>query len=83
MKFVFSNHALEQMHLRHITKSIVEKALVNPLEIIESDGKKIFHSIVLMENKKYLIRIFVNHKKTPNVIITVYKTSKISKYYET
>jgi hypothetical protein len=30
--------------------------------------------------KKYLIRIFINDKKNPKLIITVYKTSKIKKY---
>jgi hypothetical protein len=29
-----------------------------------------------------LIRIFVNINKTPALIVTVYRTSKIEKYYE-
>jgi len=28
----------------------------------------------------YLYRVFINHKKEPNLIITFYRTSKIKKY---
>lgn len=82
MKFVFSNHALTQMKLRQITKSMVEKILEKPEQIIKENGHKVYQSVVLIEKKKYLIRIFVSHKKSPHVIITVYRTSKINKYYE-
>ena len=76
MSFEFSKHALEQMELRDITKRTVEKILAHPLQIKEEDEKKVYQSIV----KNYLIRIFVNDKKKPKMIITVYKTSKIKKY---
>ena len=80
MNYVFTKHALEQMELRKIPKSIVEKILANPGQIKNEERKKVYQSIV--EKGNYLIRIFVNHKKNPKVIVTVYKTSKISKYYE-
>ena len=41
---------------------------------------KVYQSIV--EDGNYLIRIFVNNKQNPKVVITIYKTSKIKKYYE-
>lgn len=80
MAFVFSKHAFEQMELRKIPKSIVEKILANPGQIRKEEGNKVYQSII--EDGNYLIRIFVNHKQNPNVVITVYKTSKIKKYYE-
>ena len=82
MKFIFSNHALEQMQLRQISRIMVEKILDNPQQVIKENGTKIYQTIVSMEEKKYLIRIFVNYMKKPNVVITVYRTSKITKYYE-
>jgi hypothetical protein len=78
MDFEFSKHALEQMELRGISKDIVKKILVKPEQIRNEDGNKVYQSMV----KEYLIRIFVNEKKNPKLIITVYKTSKIKKYYE-
>ena len=80
MNFEFSKHALEQMELRKISKNVVEKILSKPEQIKDEEGKKVYQSIA--ENGKYLIRIFVNDKKNPNLVITVYKTSKIRKYYE-
>lgn len=82
MKFNFSKHALEQMQWRQISATIVNKVLKNPGETIKENGKTIYQSVALIEGKKYLIRIFVNSHKDPNLVITVYRTSKISKYYE-
>lgn len=68
------------MELRKIPKKVVEKILTKPGQIKDEGDKKVYQSI--SENGKYLIRIFVNDKKNPNLVITVYKTSKIRKYYE-
>lgn len=59
MSFIFSKHALEQMELRSISKNTVEKILSNPEQIREEHGRKVYQSIV--EDGRYLIRIFVNH----------------------
>ena len=80
LDFKFSKHALEQMELRGIFKETVRKVLLTPDHIKTEDGKKVYQSI--LEDGRSLIRIFVNYKKDPKVIITVYKTSKIKKYYE-
>jgi hypothetical protein len=82
MNYRYSNHAIEQMKARNISQEIVDAIIEKPLQIILEDDKKIFHGIIEEENIKYLIRIFVNRMKQPNLIITVYKTSKIDKYYE-
>jgi hypothetical protein len=79
-EFEFSKHALEQMELRGIEKMEVLRIVHNPMETKTEDGLKVFQA--LTENKEHLIRIFVNEEKNPNLIVTVYKTSKIRKYYE-
>lgn len=78
MDFIFSKHALEQMELRGISRSIVEEILKNPEQIKIEEDNKVYQAVV--EKSRFLIRIFVNDKKTPKTIITVYKTSKINKY---
>ncbi len=80
LTFKFSKHALEQMELRGISKEIVKKILLNPIQVRTEEGKKVYQSVI--DDGRSLIRIFVNYKKDPQVIITVYKTSKIKKYYE-
>ena len=77
MNFEYSNHALEQMEMRQISKEVVNAILARPDQTLNEDNYIVHQS--LTEDRKYLIRIFVNDKKR---VITVYKTSKISKYYE-
>lgn len=79
--YAFSKHALEQLDLRRIQIDLVKAVLSNPTIIIEeADGQTIYQSIIQRDNKDYLLRIFVNSHKTPNLVKTVYITSKISKY---
>ena len=82
MAFEFSKHALEQLKQRDINISIANKVLKHPDQILNSEDKKVYQSVIQEKGKNYLIRIFVNDYKDPNLIITVYKTSKIDKYYE-
>ena len=83
MNFIFSNHALEQIQRRGLNKEKIEEILYSPDQVIEMEGQKIFQSIVpFIPDGNYLVRVFVNAEKEPNLVITVYKTSKISKYYE-
>ncbi len=77
MLFEFSSHSLEQIKLRSITKEIVELVINEPDEIIiEENNQQIFQKII----ENYLYRVFVNSNKTPSIIKTVYRTSKINKY---
>ena len=79
--FLLSKHALEQIELRNLTVSMVEAVLLNPDVIIEEmDGQLIYQSIIQRDSKNYLLRVFVNSHRIPNLVKTVYLTSKISKY---
>ncbi len=82
MDFRFSMHSLEQMKLRSISNSTVIEVLEFPDSILyESSTEKVFQKLIIFENqKKYLVRVIVNPEAKPNLILTVYKTSKISKY---
>ena len=82
-EFTFSKHSIEQMRNRNISMEIVLKILEDPKEIIFENERTIYQSIVSFENEKeYLVRIIVNSLKNPKTVITVYKTSKLKKYYE-
>ena len=82
MDYIFSRHSLEQIELRNISKKQVREILINPDEVLDYNRKKVFQSIIISQERKYLIRIFVNYYSKPMKIITVYKTSNIKKYYE-
>jgi len=83
MEYKFSNHAIEQMIQREISKDQVMLTLEQPDFIGNQDSVIKVYSKVLNENSNnYLYRVFVNELKKPSVIITVYKTSKIDKYVD-
>ena len=81
--FIFSRHAIEQMKRRSISMEIILEIINKPKQVIHESGKDIYQSIVTFEdNKQYLVRVFINNMRNPKMVITVYKTSKINKYYE-
>jgi len=77
MLFEYSNHSLEQMEMRNISKQVVDLVMKHPDSIInEEDNQQIFQKVI----EQHLYRIFVTANKNPVLIKTVYRTSKISKY---
>ena len=85
MDFIFSRHAHEQMARRGISHETVTNVVSCPdqtIADIETPTKIIYQSLIKEDNRMFLLRVFVETDKQPNVIITVYKTTKISKYYE-
>jgi len=79
---IFSKHALEQVVLRQIQLKVVWQIIQNPQQVIEDGNLAILQSIVEEDGQKYLLRIFVNLRKRPPMVVTVYKTSKIEKYWQ-
>jgi hypothetical protein len=85
MEVVFSKHAHEQMSRRGINSEIVLKVISHPDQTIydhEEPAIVIHQSLVNENHRLFLLRVFINIDKQPNVIVTLYKTTKISKYYE-
>jgi len=81
MPIEFSKHALERMKQRGIPEKQVRMVVSNPDSIVKADHRTIFQSLIESESgKTYLFRVFLNTEKDPNVVITVYKTSKLEKY---
>ena len=85
MDFILSRHAREQMSRRGINHDTVMMVVSCPDQTIadnETPTKIVYQSLIHEDNRMFLLRVFVETDKHPNVILTVYKTSKISKYYE-
>ena len=83
MEYTFSNHALDQMIHRGISKDQIILTLEQPDFIgIQDSVIKIYSKVLKESSNSYLYRVFVNELKKPSVIITVYKTSKIYKYVD-
>ena len=84
MNFEFSNHAQEELEKRQISRFLVETILKNPQQTIPQDDEiTIFQSQITSDTqKRYLLRIFVNITTNPPRIVTLYRTSKIKKYWQ-
>ena len=83
MNFIFSNHALEQMKRREISREMVLLAINQPHQVVGdvNDMIIVIYQLLIKENgQSFLLRVFVNRDKQPNMIGTVYKTTKITKY---
>lgn len=82
-KFRYSRHAEEEMKRRQIPQQIADQVLTAPeQELNQADGRKIYQSrIEMLPGKTYLIRIFIDPIEDPAVVVTVYRTSKIEKYW--
>jgi Domain of unknown function (DUF4258) len=83
MDFKFSNHALEEMQRRNIPISFVEAVLHNPQQVLQQNAEiTIYQSQLDFGTAKlYLIRVFINTSLNPAIIVTVYRTSQIQKYW--
>ncbi|MCF2444505.1 DUF4258 domain-containing protein [Dyadobacter sp. CY345] len=81
-KFILSKHAAEQIQIRGISQNIVQDVVSYPQKVEElEDGQFIYQkTVVFPDGFDYLVRVFVNSNKIPNLIKTVYRTTKFSKY---
>jgi len=71
------------MNRRAIPADAVEAVLQKPGQIVEGYGnKRAYQSIMdLGTGKRYLVRVIVDDTVMPGQVVTIYKTSKIKKYW--
>ena len=82
MKFQFAKHVLEELEKRKIPQRLVEQTLYDPAQKVqEVNGITCYQSRVEINGKTYLLRVMVNETMDPAVVVTVYRTSKVSKYW--
>lgn len=83
MNFRLSHHARQEMERRAIPPAFLQFVLHNPQQIIPVEGnKKAYQSQLDFGNgKMFLLRAIVADNVDPAVVVTVYRTSKISKYW--
>ncbi|TAL70915.1 MAG: DUF4258 domain-containing protein [Bacteroidetes bacterium] len=80
MNYILTEHASKKIKKRKISLNLIEEVIQNPQQILYQDDLLIYQSIVVFNNKEYLLKIYVNQNVGPNKIVTVYMTSKIKKY---
>ena len=84
MKITYLKHAVDRILERGIEKEKIDNAILNPDQIVIEEGRLVAHKKYFdkIKNKEYLYRIFFEKSEGEIKVITVYKTSKIHKYWE-
>ena len=83
MNFRLSRHAKQEMGRRAIPTELLESVLNNPQQVIEQpDGKRVYQSqIDFGSGKIFLLRAIVAEFADFALVVTVYRTKKIGKYW--
>ena len=84
--YVITEHALFEMKRRSLGEDVVRAILRSPQQTIDvRSGRIVLQSVLLMgaTGQKYLVRVFVDIDRDPAEVVTVYRTSKIGKYWRT
>ena len=71
MKIIYPDYSEESISDRKISKKLVEDALLNPDEVIESKkGRKIAHKVI----GHRLLRVVYKESKKAYIVVTAYYT---------
>jgi len=83
MSFQFSVHVYQRLEERDIPIQALQLLLESPEQVlVQEDGTKVYQSKFVAGNgKTYLLRAFVNDRVEPSRVKSLYKTSKIQKYW--
>ena len=83
-EFIFTDHALSEMARRQIPQKDVKAVLAKPEQVeMVREGRAVYQSRLEMGRppKTYLLRVFVDIDIELPYVVTVYRTSKIEKYW--
>ena len=80
--FVLSPHALLEMQRRGIDEATIRQVVTRPEQRDElRPGRDVLQSRTELRGKMYLLRVFVDVDRLPAEVVTVYRTSKVDKYW--
>ncbi len=83
-EIVIKAHACFEMERRQIDETTVRAVVANPEQILKSvGGRWIYQSRIQLAGtaKTYLVRVVVDLTPSQPEVITVYRSSKIDKYW--
>jgi hypothetical protein len=76
----FSRHAEQQLRERNIEPELVRQTLENPEQVVATGkNRKIAHRTYHRHGRDFLLRVVFSEQGNPE-IVTMYWTSKVSKY---
>jgi len=80
--YEIGDHAAEQMRRRGIHESVLGAVLADPDQRQPvRPGRELLQSRIEFAGKVYLVRVIVDMDRQPAEVVTVYRTSRIAKYW--
>ena len=80
--FQLSRHVREESARRGLPLDVIESVLAAPEQVVPGHGgKQVYQSRVPFEGNLFLVRVIVAEDVTPPLVVTAYRTRKISKYW--
>jgi hypothetical protein len=85
MKYRFSLHAEWELERRQIPAAWLDSVLNTPEQRIQSSAETEIRQsrFATQDGRIYLLRAVVAVDRDPPVVVTVYRTSKVQKYWRT
>ena len=84
LTFNISRHALTEMERRGIAPEVLDSVLQNPQQVVPGWREtKVYQSQLAISGRMFLVRAIVDAQANPPRVLTVYRTTKISKYWRT
>jgi hypothetical protein len=82
--YIITPHALAAIERRGLGLPLVESVIRNPDQQIEiRPGRVVRQSMRVLgpHNRVYLVRVVLDIDRSPAVVVTAYRTTKIAKYW--
>ena len=80
--YVITPHAAFEMTRRGVAEETVRRVLTSPEQRFPARlGRDVLQSRIGFAGKTYLVRVFVDIDRDPLEVVTVYRTSRIAKYW--
>jgi len=83
-EYRLTDHARLEMERRQISESDVAQVLVAPEQVQGvREGREVYQTCIEVgePSRTYLLRVFVDVDREPPKVVTVYRTSKVEKYW--
>jgi hypothetical protein len=82
IEYALTAHARFEMQRRGIGEEVVRRVMAEPEQTFElQPGRLVRQARMELGGKTYLVRVIVDVGRTPAEVVTVYRTSKITKYW--
>jgi len=80
--FKLTPHARHESSRRGIPAEILADVLANPEQIVAAHSdRNVYQSMKRIRGIMFLVRVIVDERVSPAKVVTVYRTTKIRKYW--